>query len=124
MGREGGSNPTAVHSSIALLQERFRQLQRVKEMREERELLRACTEPDRPSPSGCGHEPKWFLHPDLVHPSRPLHGPKSFRPDSGGQQAEFPASSTSLSMAWNGRSSSIRSSYGSDEMDVDTSLHL
>ncbi|KAL6205381.1 hypothetical protein ACLB2K_022641 [Fragaria x ananassa] len=29
-----------VHSSIALLQERFKQLQRAKEMREERELLR------------------------------------------------------------------------------------
>ncbi|KAL1320386.1 hypothetical protein HN51_065111 [Arachis hypogaea] len=42
MGRESHNNnnhsTVARHSSIALLQERFRQLQRVKEMRQEREL--------------------------------------------------------------------------------------
>lgn len=37
MGRES-NDPIVTQSSIALLQERFRQLQRVKEMREEREL--------------------------------------------------------------------------------------
>lgn len=37
MGRET-NDPIVTQSSIALLQERFRQLQRVKEMREEREL--------------------------------------------------------------------------------------
>lgn len=42
MGRESNINDPIViqSSSIALLQERFRQLQRMKEMREERELLR------------------------------------------------------------------------------------
>ncbi|KAK4271024.1 hypothetical protein QN277_019780 [Acacia crassicarpa] len=46
MDREShGHDPTLLHSSIALLQERFRQLQRVKEMREERELLRMLTPP-------------------------------------------------------------------------------
>ncbi|PON34011.1 hypothetical protein PanWU01x14_347890 [Parasponia andersonii] len=48
MGRESHGYPTTthvVHSSIALLQERFRELQRVKEMREERELLRMLAEP-------------------------------------------------------------------------------
>lgn len=38
MGRQDSN--VVVHSSIALLQERFRQLQKVKEMREERELVR------------------------------------------------------------------------------------
>lgn len=37
MGRQS-NDPIVTQSSIALLQERFRQLQRVKEMREEREL--------------------------------------------------------------------------------------
>ncbi|GKV38373.1 hypothetical protein SLEP1_g46290, partial [Rubroshorea leprosula] len=32
-------DPTVVHPSIALLQERFRQLERAKEMRQEKELL-------------------------------------------------------------------------------------
>ncbi|KAL6281904.1 hypothetical protein ACE6H2_012833 [Prunus campanulata] len=41
---------TVIHSSIALLQERFRQLQRVKEMREEREILRML--------ALCDSEPK------------------------------------------------------------------
>ncbi|KAK1395491.1 hypothetical protein POM88_014547 [Heracleum sosnowskyi] len=52
MGRQN-SGQTAIHSSsIALLQERFRQLQRVKEMREEKEMFRffpeesdGCTSP-------------------------------------------------------------------------------
>ncbi|KAE8693578.1 putative metal ion binding protein [Hibiscus syriacus] len=36
----GSQNDPAVHSSIALLQERFRQLQRAKELRQEREVSR------------------------------------------------------------------------------------
>lgn len=39
MGRESHECPSAIGSSIALLQERFRHLQRVKQMREERELI-------------------------------------------------------------------------------------
>ncbi|KAF3451851.1 hypothetical protein FNV43_RR07947 [Rhamnella rubrinervis] len=39
MGTESHECPSVVHSSIALLQERFRQLQRMKEMREEKELI-------------------------------------------------------------------------------------
>ncbi|GLU17250.1 hypothetical protein SLE2022_336340 [Rubroshorea leprosula] len=37
-------DPTVVHPSIALLQERFRQLERAKEMRQEEELLRTFPE--------------------------------------------------------------------------------
>ncbi|KAK2412920.1 hypothetical protein QL285_048064 [Trifolium repens] len=54
---------TMVNSSIALLQERFRQLQRVKEMREKRELLKMLS---------MSHEPittttRLFLHPELIN---------------------------------------------------------
>lgn len=42
MGREDDS--AVVHSSIALLQERFRQLERAKEMRQEKELLQRVSE--------------------------------------------------------------------------------
>nr|XP_004486548.1 uncharacterized protein LOC101500259 [Cicer arietinum] len=44
MGREN-HDTTIVHSSIQLLQERFRQLERVKEMREKRELKKMLNEP-------------------------------------------------------------------------------
>ncbi|OWM85634.1 uncharacterized protein LOC116209155 [Punica granatum] len=72
MGRDG-SDPIAVHSSIALLQERFRQLQRVKEMREEKELQRMLTEPPpnklfNPA-SSPNYEPfKFFFQPDFGLP--------------------------------------------------------
>ncbi|XVF75198.1 hypothetical protein PTKIN_Ptkin13bG0168200 [Pterospermum kingtungense] len=51
MGRESLNDPIVIQSSIALLQERFRQLQRMKEMREERELLRKLAEPKQCNPT-------------------------------------------------------------------------
>lgn len=45
MGRES-SDQTMARSSIVLLQERFRQLQRVKEMREEKEMLKLFSDSD------------------------------------------------------------------------------
>lgn len=65
---------TVLHSSsssIALLQERFRQLQRVKEMREEKELQKVglgLGTGSGPSPDPHGGQPVWFCHPDLVKP--------------------------------------------------------
>uniref|UniRef100_A0A803QBX2 Uncharacterized protein n=1 Tax=Cannabis sativa TaxID=3483 RepID=A0A803QBX2_CANSA len=47
MATKNCSDGTSHHSSIALLQERFRQLQRAKEMREEKELLRLLSESER-----------------------------------------------------------------------------
>uniref|UniRef100_A0A1D1Z2Y3 Polyprotein n=1 Tax=Anthurium amnicola TaxID=1678845 RepID=A0A1D1Z2Y3_9ARAE len=112
MGRESSGDP---HSSIALLQERFRQLQRVKEMREEREHHQRAAFSDR------DQRPKWFLHPDLVHyPSRPLNSPGALR-------AGFPSrgtSATSISTGLWPERPPLRGMGGSDEMDVDTSLHL
>ncbi|MED6157114.1 hypothetical protein PIB30_020270 [Stylosanthes scabra] len=80
MGRE------TMHSSIALLQERFRELQRVKEMREERELLKMMLNTDHQPPNKqylmssnsinhpasmmmtCYYEPttRLFFHPELI----------------------------------------------------------
>ncbi|XP_073227000.1 uncharacterized protein [Cicer arietinum] len=69
-----------VHSSIALLQERFRQLQRVKEMREKRELLKMLSTSNTDQPklfnfnfssnsSIIHHEPitRIFFHPELIN---------------------------------------------------------
>ena len=73
MGREGnGNDPIALHSSIALLQERFRQLQRVKEMREERELLmKNLGDQGRFSPAIHCQSSRLSSHPELSFPSPP-----------------------------------------------------
>jgi hypothetical protein len=131
MGRHSNeASPSIIHtSSIALLQERFRNLQKVKEMREGRELQRvhATDTADRAgSVPSLNHglqaahhsteQPTWFSHPDLIRPSsRPqLHTPAyGFDTPSARTSAPPPTS-------WGGmQNSSFRS-----DVDVDTSLHL
>ncbi|KAF4368777.1 hypothetical protein F8388_021389 [Cannabis sativa] len=95
MGMESHEYPSqVVHSSIALLQERFRELQRVKEMREEKELLRLLSEPNNNNtsyinkqfnlmksltPDQYYYEPtKLIFQPNLVphHQTTPLPKPQ------------------------------------------------
>ncbi|XP_008660454.1 uncharacterized protein [Zea mays] len=150
MTRHGGSDNAAspsiiIHaSSIALLRERFRNLQKVKEMRQGRELqrrARTAHTTDRaagpsPSPSALSlglhaanssttQQPsRWFLHPDLVRPSRPLRGPAYHHHGliiaASAVQPPPPPSS------WGGTTTTQNySGYRSDVVvDVDTSLHL
>ncbi|KAG8097218.1 hypothetical protein GUJ93_ZPchr0013g34857 [Zizania palustris] len=158
MRRHGSeASPSIVHtSSIALLQERFRNLQRVKEMREGREVMKA------PVPSADAHhhdhraaagsasssalslslqaaangsneQPRWFLHPDLVRPSRPLHGPSYHGAlqggggggsgGRGGVQASLP-STPSTTSSWGELPRTTQNSGFRGDVDVDTSLHL
>ncbi|KAL0907062.1 hypothetical protein M5K25_025602 [Dendrobium thyrsiflorum] len=121
MGKKN-SEASVHHSSIALLQERFRQLERVKELREEREQNKALTDAGRRSPSTCYEQQqqqpatsKWFIHPDLIHPSGPLSGggpSSSLR--SHEEHNEIQNFDTPLSIE----------PLGYSEGDVDTSLHL
>ncbi|KAK8485331.1 hypothetical protein V6N13_062798 [Hibiscus sabdariffa] len=141
MGREDDRVVSTQSSSIALLQERFRQLERMKEMREERELLRKLSERPRqcnkPPPSGL------FLFHLLTSAPRPW-------PSSPPRQvpnlslwpagAEAPSSSTlgcmeaplfALLPTVIGTPSSTSLHVGHNEFqdseycdDVDTSLHL
>ncbi|KAH7665477.1 hypothetical protein IHE45_13G036600 [Dioscorea alata] len=116
-------------SSIALLQERFRQLQRVKKMREEKELLRMMPEPDFSNSNSSltslldRSTPKWsFSHPDLIH-LQPRSSFKFQPPD----RSEFKNYDTQLSIGLRGsdhKTSGFVQNSGSREMDVDTSLHL
>jgi hypothetical protein len=146
MRRQGGNeaSPAIIHtSSIALLQERFRNLQRVKEMREGRELQRVhhhsgdATDPDRagsplaPAPlinhslqavANGDEQPRWFLHPDLVRPSRPLHGAAGYSGHGGAVQVSQPVAATAAS-PW-GDVPRMQSSGYRGDVDVDTSLHL
>ncbi|RWW84019.1 hypothetical protein BHE74_00007422 [Ensete ventricosum] len=114
MGRQ--SNDTAVRcSSIALLQERFRQLQRIKEMREEKRILLMIAEAE---------QPKWFFCHDLAHPPTPPGGSSSLQADYHVNYAETQSFRTSLSLCLWSSDVSMHASKMSNETEVDTTLHL
>ena len=142
MGREI-HDPTAINSSIALLQERFRQLQRVKEMREERELLKMLSaEPKHfnSNPTIMTYEPaRLFFHPEWTIPSRsPPHVSLSLWPTSQGMQEENNKTSVvgtpvpmNLRPTGCTRKQSLQASWknvcdwdSDSDSGVDTSLHL
>ncbi|KAG5551006.1 hypothetical protein RHGRI_009436 [Rhododendron griersonianum] len=120
-----------VHSSsIALLQERFRQLQRAKEMREGRELLRQVTEPDRDNSSACQDPSRVPFQSELIHPLR-LHlqgspTSSSSYQKSQSKQADLWAAATPPTSASLRYMETVkhRPSSSFQESDIDTSLHL
>lgn len=138
-------DPTVVHSSIALLQERFIQLQSVKEMREKRELMKMLsTEPKHfnfSNPTTIYDQSttttRLFFHPELIIPSKsPLHVSLSLWPTSQGMQEDNNNnhnSSTNCTVESTTVSKNLCSTqpvqaswkdvYDSDS-GVDTSLHL
>lgn len=120
-----------VHSSsIALLQERFRQLQRAKEMREGRELLRQETEPDRDNSSACQDPSRVPFQSELIRPLRlPLQGSPSSSSSyqkSQSKQADLWAAATPPTSASLRYMETVkhRSPSSFQESDIDTSLHL
>ncbi|KAE8679692.1 hypothetical protein F3Y22_tig00111398pilonHSYRG00343 [Hibiscus syriacus] len=118
MGRQGG-DPTVVSSSIALLQERFRQLQKNREKREGKELLKLLSESD------MRFEPNRSAAENLPYRQQPHQDSSlSLGLSSHGRRTDFramaiPASSTSL---WPHETSSTSNKF--ETCDVDTSLHL
>ncbi|XP_066350744.1 uncharacterized protein [Miscanthus floridulus] len=68
------SEGQVMFSSIALLQQRFRELERIREKREERLLHVLPPPPPRPAATASLREMpvKWFFHPELLYPCRPL----------------------------------------------------
>ncbi|KAL5231406.1 hypothetical protein ABZP36_030182 [Zizania latifolia] len=130
MRRQGSCE---VNSSIALLQERFRNLQRVREMREGREQLLqtatmavgAATTPAAaavaaaaasPSSGELELQPRWFSHPELVRPSRPVQ----LAAVTAAAGVQPPAVAV-------GRVAALvvpQSSGCRSDVEVDTSLHL
>ncbi|XP_062215236.1 uncharacterized protein LOC133915878 [Phragmites australis] len=123
---------TVMFSSIALLQQRFRELDRIREKREERLLQMLAPRTDRPAvPSPAGAVPratpvKWFFHPELLYPCRPLHDTAA--------AALFPGVTSTACECKNfqlrGDPLAVElwpskvHKHVSGEVDVDTSLHL
>ncbi|TKY57481.1 hypothetical protein E2542_SST21929 [Spatholobus suberectus] len=125
MGRQG-NDPTTVNSSIALLQERFRQLEKVKERREGKELLKLLSCESQRSTSSTMHNPtsQNSQQPRLVVPhNRPtLHDSLSLGLNLTNKQGDHNAMKpTPSSNLWPQGASTSRNF---DSSDVDTSLHL
>uniref|UniRef100_A0A0D9VW07 Uncharacterized protein n=1 Tax=Leersia perrieri TaxID=77586 RepID=A0A0D9VW07_9ORYZ len=135
------SNDGAVmFSSIALLQQRFRELERIKEEREERLLQMLAPRSDRShggaavvvaTAAGPKEAPpvKWFFHPELLYPCRPLRDMTAATllpavPATTTTACEFKTfqlRGDSLAMdLWPSKAYK----HVSSEVDVDTSLHL
>ncbi|KAH7660576.1 hypothetical protein IHE45_15G001400 [Dioscorea alata] len=132
--RRQSNDPTVLHSSIALLQERFRKLQKVKEMREERELLRVFTDAEAEAEAEATildnahyERPTWFIHPELIRPTRSLQPyPSTTQLKRHSDSMELQIFDTSLSIGFQSdplikHSSSARCF---NDTEVDTTLHL
>ncbi|XP_020205211.1 uncharacterized protein LOC109790466 [Cajanus cajan] len=122
MGRQGNHDPTTtVNSSIALLQERFRQLEKVKERREGKQLLKLLSSEN--TSSVIMHNPASSQNsqqPRLVNPHHDaLSLGLNFTDKYGGDHSTMkPTPSSNL---WPQGASASRNF---DSSDVDTSLHL
>ncbi|PKU64760.1 hypothetical protein MA16_Dca012624 [Dendrobium catenatum] len=115
MGRHNNESGALLHSSIALLQERFRELQRIREMREKRELNRLFSEAKCLS-SSPSSQPRWFYHPELWNPSKPS---KVYEKE--GEGSEFQDMGNSLSKRFCPDERVMKKCI---EAEIDTSLHL
>ncbi|CAI8587111.1 unnamed protein product [Vicia faba] len=118
MGRQDNdpnSNSTMVkNSSIALLQERFRQLEKVKERREGKQLLRLLSS----SETNTNTEQRLMVRSSYDHDSLSLGLNLTYKQGDKNNTK----SNTSLSEWSQGASSSTSRNF--DASDVDTSLHL
>ncbi|XP_050217279.1 uncharacterized protein LOC126668106 [Mercurialis annua] len=124
MGRQT-CDPTVIHSSIALLQERFRQLERAKEMRQQRELLRLFAEAEQVKPVKGYEQSRTFFQSELVlPPGKPLHDNLYIRPYMQNKYAEFQINETPNLVSLCPKNTVMHITNNFDESDVDTSLHL
>ncbi|KAF8043030.1 hypothetical protein BT93_A1388 [Corymbia citriodora subsp. variegata] len=135
MGRQGTDpSPTVMNSSIALLQERFRELQRVKQRREERELMRLSLEPDLAAApiANSDHQARFGLQPGMSSSSSSSTQDYcslslGLTAHTNGDMAGSGVAKTNPRMSlWPGDNSLAISgtSKGFKSPDVDTSLHL
>ncbi|KAG6691737.1 hypothetical protein I3842_10G078600 [Carya illinoinensis] len=144
--REDQADSAAIHSSIALLQERFRKLQKVKEMREERELMRILAEPKQHMknlnnvPNMHCEQSRSFFHSEFIlppPPGSPPQVPLPILPPSQSKHSGYSAgysdgAGTLLMNSWPiddipssaALTPSNKFKDSDSDTDVDTSLHL
>uniref|UniRef100_A0A6N2M7Q1 Uncharacterized protein n=1 Tax=Salix viminalis TaxID=40686 RepID=A0A6N2M7Q1_SALVM len=124
LGVAGGVGWVGRRRERCVAMERFRQLERAKEMRQQRELLKLFSEADhvhvQSQTMAC--ESSKLLHSELtLSPRQPMQASLSFQPtlqtEHNDVQAPIVANLCSTDSVRNLR-------YNFDESDVDTSLHL
>ncbi|MFS7933944.1 hypothetical protein Hanom_Chr05g00385751 [Helianthus anomalus] len=124
------SDEKLICSSIAMLQERFRQLEKVKEMREERELLKLISSPS-PSPSPSDHiilfpTPNHHAHELLTLSLSLSLWPNSSQMKQQQQQQHVDTSYWDINIqnTQQHNPSWLIKNKNVDSTDVDTTLHL
>ncbi|KAJ4837231.1 hypothetical protein Tsubulata_027960 [Turnera subulata] len=124
MGRQS-CDPTVIHSSIALLQERFRQLEKAKEMRQQRELLRLLSEAEQVKAATTYKPSRLFFPQEFMLPQG--QSPQcslSLQPNVQTKPRDLQVNETpQLENLWL-VDTAMRTKIDFDESDVDTSLHL
>uniref|UniRef100_A0A7N2M9I5 Uncharacterized protein n=2 Tax=Quercus lobata TaxID=97700 RepID=A0A7N2M9I5_QUELO len=120
------NDATMVSSSIALLQERFRQLEKVKERREEKELLNLFAETERIMPTTHFEPSKLSFQPQMTTPNRStLRDSPSLELNLQTKQADVQAMKRpTLTDLWPNGAAMASTSRSFENSDVDTSLHL
>ncbi|PAN46267.1 hypothetical protein PAHAL_9G173700 [Panicum hallii] len=125
MGVQSSDGQVMFSSSIALLQQRFRELERIREKREER-LLHVLA--PRPATAQREAPVKWFFHPELLYPCRPLRDTAAAAlfpavPTTASECKTFQLRSDPIAVElWPSKIYNYK--HVSGEVDVDTSLHL
>ena len=120
----------AHHSSIALLQERFRQLQRAKEKREEKELVRLLSGSQRNISPARMYESSFFNPEPNTYQQRssspPVHQSSMFlQPNLQKKNWDLRNPETSSIFAnISSTSTAMHRGFNLEDSDVDTSLHL
>ncbi|KAF5949137.1 hypothetical protein HYC85_015094 [Camellia sinensis] len=115
MSKQSKDSHASHSSSIALLQERFKRLQKAKEMREEKELSKKLTESqlvDSNNPS------RLFFHSELIVPPRPPLQASS--PSTQSKNADFRA--IHENPTW--ENLQLHRPTNFEDSDIDTSLRL
>ncbi|KAL7207593.1 hypothetical protein ACSBR1_029525 [Camellia fascicularis] len=112
------------HLPIALLQERFKQLQRAKEMREERELSRQLSESQRVN-STTYDQSRLFFHSEIILAPRPPHqGSPSLQHNLQSKNDNLRATKTPTLANLQYSETVMYRSSNYEDSDIDTSLHL
>lgn len=118
MSREN-CNARATNSSIALLQERFRKLQKAKELREQKEFRRLSSETLQANTAVCSEQTGLYFHSELVLPPRsPLQGPSYLQPIMESRKSHLTLSDMGSRETVMHRTNCV------DDSNIDTSLHL
>ncbi|XP_057497505.1 uncharacterized protein LOC130782263 [Actinidia eriantha] len=136
MGRKSSDHQVVIHSSIALLRERFMQLQREKEMRQRRAFLRTLWESERyitNSPTAHYEPPKLFFFQTEILKPPPCQVSLSLWPNSQIKHSNFQGTEKppQVMKLWQPSTTTDNPfacappiKFNDSDPDVDTSLHL